>query len=182
MHGLLHASAMELVGMGTTSRQAFELAVDYISHAKAALAAMIVADPGQPAFQAQNSTSVGGGVLHFDSGVAAPPRVRSRGRPKELRFKSPIESPGAAKTKTKHAAQAAAKNGENPRRSTRFLKTGVYIVEHCGGCGSTQHRTDACGVPDDEEQATAAPRKCKSCGETGHNRSTCGRKSTYVAK
>jgi hypothetical protein len=103
---------MELVGMGTTSRQVFELAVDYISHAKAALAAMNVSDQGHQVFQAQNSKGVGGGVLHFDSGVAAPPRVRSRGRPKELRFKSPIESPGAAKTKTKHAPPVAFKNGE----------------------------------------------------------------------
>jgi hypothetical protein len=182
MHGLLHASAMELVAMGTTSRQAFELAVDYISHAKAALAAMNVSDPGQQVFQAQNSSGADGGVFKFDSGVAAPPRVRSCGRPKELRFKSPIESPGAAKTKTKHARPTAPKNGERPRRSTRFLKTGVYIIEHCGRCGSTQHRTDACDAPDEEEHATAAPRKCKSCGETGHNRSTCGRKSSYVAK
>jgi hypothetical protein len=54
MHGLLHASAMELVGMGTTSRRAFELAVDYISHLKAALAVMTIADPGRKVFQAQN--------------------------------------------------------------------------------------------------------------------------------
>jgi hypothetical protein len=179
---LLHASAMELVGMGSTSRQAFELAVDYISHAKAALAAMNVADPGQQGFMAQNSACGEEGVFKFDSGVAAPPRVRSRGRPKELRFKSPIESPGAAKAKTKHGTQAVPKNGERTRRSTRFLKTGVYIIEHCGRCGSTQHRTEACDVADEEEHTGAAPRKCKSCGETGHNRSTCGRKSTYVAK
>ncbi|KAM0845876.1 hypothetical protein ACQ4PT_056065 [Festuca glaucescens] len=90
MHGMLHAAAMELVGMGTTSRQAFELAVDYISHAKAALAAMTVDDPNQGVFDAQNLPAHGTDPLLFDASVAAPPRVRSRGRPKELRFKSPI--------------------------------------------------------------------------------------------
>jgi phage-related protein len=53
MHGLLHASAMELVGMGTTSRQA--------------LAAMTVSDQGHQVFQAQNTNGVGGGVLHLDA-------------------------------------------------------------------------------------------------------------------
>jgi hypothetical protein len=173
---------MELVAMGTSSRQAFELAVDYVSHAKAAISAMVVDAPTPEVFPAQNSEVHGEEVLEFDAGVAAPPRVRSRGRPKELRFKSPIESPGSSKP------AANAKKGANDaadcskRRSTRFLKTGVYVVDHCGSCGSTLHRTSECVPSDDGEAEAPTRRRCKKCGEAGHNRSTCGRKSSYVAK
>jgi hypothetical protein len=91
MHGLLHASVMELGSMGVTSRRAFEIAVDYVSHAKAAIAVITVNEPGDAPLEAQNVEASGGEMLQFDPSVAAPPRVRSRGRPKELRFKSPIE-------------------------------------------------------------------------------------------
>uniref|UniRef100_A0ACD5XQL4 Uncharacterized protein n=1 Tax=Avena sativa TaxID=4498 RepID=A0ACD5XQL4_AVESA len=97
MHSLLHASAMELVGMGTTSRKAFEVAVEYVSHAKVAISMMTVDDPGRPDVHATSVPIDGSEKQLFDSSVAAPPRVRSRGRPKELRYKSPIESPGACK-------------------------------------------------------------------------------------
>ncbi|KAM0871914.1 hypothetical protein ACQ4PT_039072 [Festuca glaucescens] len=180
MHGMLHAAAMELVGMGSTSRQAFELAVDYISNAKAALSAMTVDDPSQGLFDAQSMPVPGTDKLLFDASVAAPPRVRSRGRPKELRFKSPIESPGSKKRVL--SANKVAANVARPRRSSRFLKTGVYIVEHCGTCGSAQHTTADCSVNVAPEPFTATRRRCKSCGVVGHNRSTCGRKSTYTTK
>jgi hypothetical protein len=180
MHGMLHASAMELVGMGTTSRQAFELAVDYISHAKSALSAMTVKDPGQCGLDAQSAPADGTDTLVFDPSVAAPPRVRSRGRPKELWYKSPIESPGSCKWPIGDSSQPPPV--DRPRRSTRFLKTGVYIVEHCGSCGSTQHHTEDCSANVVPVEFTATRRRCKSCGEVGHNRSTCGRKSTYTAK
>jgi hypothetical protein len=182
MHGLLHACAMELVGLGTTSRQAFEVAVDYVSQAKAAITSMTVDDPGRRAFHAKSVMEDSASELVFDASCAAPPRVRSRGRPKELRFKSPIESPGARKKPSSATTNAAAVDEERPRRSTRFLKTGVYIVEHCGACGSTQHITSGCPANIVEAVGTATQRRCKSCGEAGHNRSTCGRKSTYVAK
>jgi hypothetical protein len=90
---------MELAGMGTTSRQAFEVAVEYVTHAKAAISAMVVDDPARPAVHVKSDAGDGAAAdeLHFDASIAAPPRVRSRGRPKELRYKSPIESPGARK-------------------------------------------------------------------------------------
>jgi hypothetical protein len=166
--------------MGTTSRQAFELAVDYISNAKAALSAMTVDDPSQGLFDAQDMPVEGTEKLLFDASVAAPPRVRSRGRPKELRFKSPIESPGAKKRSL--PANPANATVDRPRRSSRFLKTGVYMVEHCGTCGSAQHSTADCSVNVAPETFVATRRRCKSCGIVGHNRSTCGRKSTYTAK
>jgi hypothetical protein len=168
--------------MGTTSRQAFEVAVEYVSHAKAAIAAMVVDDPARPAMKVKSQAGDGSAELHFDPSIAAPPRVRSRGRPKELRYKSPIESPGARKRPASTSTGTNEHADEPPRRSTRFLKTGVYIVEHCGACGSTQHRTSACSMNVVEGPSPATQRRCKSCGETGHNRSTCGRKSTYVAK
>nr|XP_051198836.1 protein FAR1-RELATED SEQUENCE 1-like [Lolium perenne] len=180
MHGMLHAAAMELIGMGTTSRQAFELAIDYISHAKAALLAITVKNPVQSHLDAQSAPAEGAEKLKFDPAIAAPPRVRSRGRPKELRYKSPIESPGSRKRP--FAESTRVPEGDRPRRSTRFLKTGAYMVEHCGSCGSTQHLTSECSVNVVQEEFTATRRRCKSCGEVGHNRSTCGRKSTYTPK
>ncbi|KAK1664572.1 hypothetical protein QYE76_052731 [Lolium multiflorum] len=180
MHGMLHAAAMELVGMGTNSRQAFEIAVDYISHAKAAVSVITVKDPVQSLLDAQNAPACGMEKLNVDPSVAAPPRVRSRGRPKELRYKSPIESPGSRKRAVADSSRSI--EDDRPRRSSRFLKTGVYIVEHCGSCGSTQHRSSECSVNLVPEEFTATRRRCKSCGEIGHNRSTCGRKSTYTPK
>jgi hypothetical protein len=182
MYGLLHASAMELVCMGTASRQAFEIAVDYVSHAKAAISAMVVDDPGVTELAAQTIQAKRAKVLEFDPTVAAPPRVRSRGRPKELRFKSPIESPGCRKRSSTSKQKTQVSTEERPRRSARFLKTGVYLVEHCGTCDSTQHPTSECPINVDAEQTEATKRRCKSCGEVGHNRSTCGRKLTYVPK
>jgi hypothetical protein len=182
MHGLLHASAMELVCMGTASRQAFEIAVDYVSHAKAAISAMVVDDPVQTELAAQIVQTKSAEVLEFDPTVAAPPRVRSRGRPKEQRFKSPIESPGCRKKGSASKQKNTVLAEERPRRSARFLKTGVYLVEHCGICDSTQHPTSECPVNDNAEPSEATRRRCKTCGEVGHNRSTCGRKSTYVPK
>jgi hypothetical protein len=182
MHGLLHAAAMELVCMGTTSRQAFEVAVDYVSHAKAAISAMTVSDRGLPRVSAQTALEGDTSVLHFDSAIAAPPRVRSRGRPKELRFKSPIESPGARKRPSSTPLNKPVEGTDRTRRSTRFLKTGVYLVEHCGTCDSTQHQTSDCSLNAEAEQVQPTRRRCQSCGEVGHNRSTCGRKSTYIAK
>lgn len=182
MHGLLHAAAMELVGMGTTSRQAFELAVDYVSHAKKALSEMTVIDPSQCNVPVQSAAESSIEASQFDPALAAPPRVRSRGRPKELRFKSPIESPGSSRRQAKPVPDKCKMDDQRTRRTTRFLKTGVLITEHCDTCGSTQHVTGDCMVEMDEGPTSATRRRCKMCGETGHNRSTCGRKSTYTPK
>jgi hypothetical protein len=124
----------------------------------------------------------GGDLLHFDPSIAAPPRVRSRGRPKELRFKSPIESPGSRKRPASSSAAAPPDSGDGPRKSSRFLKRGVYVIEHCGTCDSAQHRTAACPFNVVPGPSGATPRRCKSCNAIGHNKSTCGRKSSYVAK
>jgi hypothetical protein len=182
MHGLLHSAAMELVCMGTQSRQAFEVAVDFVSNAKAAISSMTVSDPIDTNRNVQTALDADLGVLHFDPSIAAPPRVRSRGRPKELRFKSPIESPGAKKGSSSGLPKTVGSEKDHRRKSTRFLKTGAYIMEHCESCGSTQHQSSECRVNDVTETYSAAKRRCKSCGETGHNRSTCGRKSSYVPK
>ncbi|KAM0894146.1 hypothetical protein ACQ4PT_024649 [Festuca glaucescens] len=125
MHGLLHACAMELVGLGTTSRQAFEVAVDYVSQAKAAITSMTVDDPGRRAFHAKSVPEDSAAELVFDASCAAPPRVRSRGRPKELRFKSPIESPGARK---KPASSTVSKMAYES--SVNYLDTSKYLC-HC---------------------------------------------------
>jgi hypothetical protein len=182
MHALLHASVMELVGMGITSRRAFEVAVDYVSHAKAAISAIIVADPSAEPLTSQTVLGDCADILQVDSSAAAPPRVRSRGRPKELRFKSPIESPGSRKRAAPSSATPAQVESERPRKSSRFLKTGVYVVEHCGECQSTQHRTSACPLNNMPGPTSATPRRCQKFHVVGHNRSTCGRKSSYVAK
>jgi hypothetical protein len=182
MHGVLHAAAMELVGMGTTSRQAFEVAIEYVSQCKKSLSEMVVVDPGQVKNCTERAPGTSTDAFQFDVDVAAPPRVRSRGRPKELRFKSPIESPGSNKRPAKQGTNNSNRDGQMPRRTTRFLKTGVVIREHCAECGSTQHLTGECLVENEDGERTATRRRCKSCGEVGHNRSTCGRRSTYTPK
>jgi hypothetical protein len=77
MHGLLHASVMELVSMGVTLQRAFELAVDYVSHAKAAIAAITANDPGGAPLEAQNVDVASEEMLLFDPSIAVPPQMRA---------------------------------------------------------------------------------------------------------
>jgi hypothetical protein len=150
-----------------------------IFHAKAAIT---VNDPGGAPLEAQNVDEAGEEMLQFDPSIAAPPRVRSRGRPKELRFKSPIDSPGSRKHPASSSATVPQDAGDRPCKSTRFLKRGVYVIEHYGTCESAQHRTATCPLNVVPRPSGATPRRCKTCNAVGHNKSTCGRKSSYVAK
>jgi hypothetical protein len=157
---------VELLAMGRSSRQAFEIALSHVSRAKAEISSMKI-DAGDDVDghgDNVNYTAVGAGhgdKLNFtgvDAGsdvseladVHAPPRVRSRGRPRQSRFKSPIESPGARK---KPSSVGPVANLTKKRAATDE-----------GSNGDCHQK-----------------RKCKLCGEFGHYRSTCGRKSSYKA-
>jgi hypothetical protein len=155
LHAVLYTACMELVSLGHTSRQAFEVALGHVSKAKVAITSMTIVTPdvvacdGKVEFEGQEDR------VDESCGLAdaqAPPRVRSRGRPRQSRFKSPIESPGAASKKSSTISGVATSS-----------KKRVAIDEN--------------GM-DDEGQTR---RRCKLCGEFGHYRSTCGRKSTYKA-
>jgi hypothetical protein len=113
LHAVLYSACVELLAMGRTSRQAFEIALSHVSRAKAEISSMKIdaegnidghggsvnftrVDAGHG--DSVNFTGVDAGSDRSDlADVQAPPRVRSRGRPRQSRFKSPIESPGARK-------------------------------------------------------------------------------------
>jgi hypothetical protein len=145
---------MELLSIGRSSRQAFEIALGHVSRAKSAISAMKVVEPEG---QAQDEGEVTGVESVVQDGsdsfteAKAPPRVRSRGRPRQSRFKSPVESPGAAKRKQVPAVD----NGKFPKKR-----------------GTDEELLEVEG---------AQKRRCKLCGDFSHYRSTCGRKSTYKA-
>ncbi|CAL4991083.1 unnamed protein product [Urochloa decumbens] len=156
LHSILYSAAMELVTMGRSSRQAFEVALTFVSKGKAAISSMTVIPPVQEKIDdnRQDQTSnqaVAEGNCDLDK-LCAPPRVCSRGRPAQSRLKSPIESPGA---------------------STRKRKTTVNRVGNDVFQGA---------ATDDEADIRLGKRKCHLCGEKGHYKSTCGRKSTYTPK
>jgi hypothetical protein len=188
MHAFIYASAMELVSIATSSRPAFELAVDYVNRAKVAVSAMtvvpqpsapFVVDATRPAavpatFQDVDvEPAVDDNDVQDDVAVLAPPTVRSRGRMKASRFKSPIESPGAAKKKRKSADQGIS---APPRRTRR---SAAAPVPKCLTCESPDHFSDKCPLNTVPNPVGSSSRKCTSCGCTGHNKSTCGRKSSY---
>ena len=87
LHAVVYASAMELVGMCNTSVKAAEIGIEYMKRAKQEIGSMAVADADitdlhQPSHQATQPVV---------EEVIAPPRVRSRGRPKEKRLKPIME-------------------------------------------------------------------------------------------
>ncbi|CAL4934499.1 unnamed protein product [Urochloa decumbens] len=156
LHSILYNSAMELVTMCRSSRQAFEVALTFVSKGKAAVSSMTVMPPAQEKSgdntEDQISTEADGdGNCDLDK-LSAPPCVRSRGRPAQSRLKSPIESPGATTRKRKPTCNRASDD----------------VFE--------EHGTE-------EQAATrSGKRKCHLCGQKGHYQSTCGRKSTYTPK
>jgi hypothetical protein len=106
---------MELISIGRTSRQAFEIALRHVSRAKSAISVMKVVGPegkGQGEGEVTGVESVVQDGSDSLSEAKAPPRMRSRGRPRKSRFKSPVESPGAAKQKQVHAVD----NGKFPKK------------------------------------------------------------------
>lgn len=145
-HAIVYAAAMELVVMCNASREASEIGIGFITQAKQAIEDMtVITAEGTEVQETEPKPE------DAPEEVVAPPRVRSRGRPKVSRYKSPIE---ATKGKKRKIAEVAQDTQNNAARRSRNEVHGPV---------------------------TQPPRKCHSCGEYGHYRSTCGRKSSYVA-
>lgn len=187
MHTLVYSAAMELVGLAATSRPAFEIGIQALSRAKQAiLAVTVVAEPRTDPLGPVLVDAYDGNVDALSSvqelaGASAPPRVRSRGRPAKTRLKSPIESPGACKRKTKNKVGNADESTLGTRQSKRIknLAEGNVSNGKCRICGSSDHYASACPRNNLESSKVPGVRKCKACGGEGHYRSTCGRVSTY---
>ncbi|CAN6326613.1 unnamed protein product [Urochloa humidicola] len=184
LHSILYNAAMELVTLGRSSRQAFEVALNFVSKGKAAIASMTViprACSTAEAFDVEDSVQLdGSGVTSCQlKGVSAPPRVRSRGRPAHSRLKSPIESPGARKRKNSGDNQATGVQASSSIR-TRSRCSFDQTMSSGSVMGGVQSRTEASGT--DDLVSRSGKRTCQLCGEKGHYRSTCGRKSSYKAK
>ncbi|TVU18159.1 hypothetical protein EJB05_34237, partial [Eragrostis curvula] len=191
LHHVMYAAAMELVGMSGSSRQAFDVGLSFVSRAKEAISSMTVvggADPvdcGEMARETASEAAVteASGV----TSVTAPPRVHSRGRPKEKRFKSPIESPGARKKK--RIAKDGLEGSREPNRGkqSKPVDAGSKLVGspsrkasiRCRSCGESGHYSWNCPGVNEEAGREPKGRRCKLCGEMGHYKSTCGRKSSY---
>ena len=107
LHSILYNASMELVTMGRESRQAFEVALSFVAKAKAAISNMSVVHPSplQPPDTEGSDPERERDESEQLKGVVAPPHVRSRGRPRQSRFKSPVESPGAQKRKRSSAKE-----------------------------------------------------------------------------
>ena len=174
LHSILYNASMELISMGRESRQAFEVALSFVAKAKEAISSMSVVHPSlvQPPPCSERSDP----IRERDEadqlkGVVAPPHVRSRGRPRQRRFKSPVESPGAHKRN---------------RPSARENVSDVFSsVETFDGDVDEDSRTKPDVQPGSGlfcSGGKSGKRSCHLCGEKGHYKSTCGRKSTYTAK
>ncbi|CAO2038142.1 unnamed protein product [Urochloa humidicola] len=184
LHSILYSAAMELVTLGRSSRQAFEVALNFVCKGKAAIGSMTViprAGTTGEEFEDQDSVQVdGSGVTGCEfQGVSAPPRVRSRGRPAQSRLKSPIESPGSRKRKNSGENQGTGGQAPSSIR-TRSKCSFVQSVSSDSVMVGVESPT-APSVPDDLV-SRSGKRTCQLCGEKGHYRSTCGRKSSYKAK
>ncbi|KAL6842025.1 hypothetical protein ACP4OV_028004 [Aristida adscensionis] len=159
MRSVAYAACMELISLCTQTRESFEVGIDYMSRAKAVITSL---NPGKARTSAVPEPAESGPMLQ--ESLAAPKMVRSRGRPKEGRFKSPLEF------------------NSRKRRLRRMTDPGstttVSTEAKCRRCGCREHRGSKCrlGVVESPKKQT---RSCKLCGGTGHYSSTCGRKSTY---
>lgn len=162
MHALIYASSMELVRMCQSSRQAFNVGIDYISRAKEAISSMTVhTDVGVPPQGAGNASPCDGNAGEItgnghDQPVRPPGRVVSRGRPKQSRYRSPIEMLTRS-------------------RKRKSVSTPDSFVQ------SQQDGDPSAGTDASKTDGRAKARKCHMCGQYGHYRNTCGRKSTYAA-
>lgn len=168
-----NASMHTLVRMCGESRQALEVGVDFISRAKEAINSMTIEnlpssnpEPLLPSGSGTKPTSIIVNTLNDDAvmNITAPPWVRSRGRPKQSRMKSAIESPGGKKRKV---------DGVPLRRSSR-----ISVMDDASNIPQDSGNTDG----QEENYEPSQTRKCHACGEYGHYRSTCGRKSAYSSK
>ncbi|KAM0846298.1 hypothetical protein ACQ4PT_055757 [Festuca glaucescens] len=152
MHAVVYAAAMELVAMCNSSVNAAEIGIDFMNRAKQAICAVRTTGSVAPA-PAVCGTNEGQEV--DTTCVVAPPRVRSRGRPKESRLKSVIE----------------VVKGKKRKRTERAEKKKVKLPV------PSKRKSSRLAAMNTQVQATAA-RKCRLCGEEGHYRSTCHLNST----
>uniref|UniRef100_A0ACD5UC92 Uncharacterized protein n=1 Tax=Avena sativa TaxID=4498 RepID=A0ACD5UC92_AVESA len=189
LHAVVYAASMELVRMCSSSRHHTEIALDYITRAKEAVVASTVIPhlvhattpkPEQPTPLADGSVvDDREETASLDKRfVAAPPRVRSRGRPKQSRIKSPIE----VKKKVSKKRRASSQLTDESRNVKACIKPGGKDKpggksgSKCRICGSNAHYAVKC-----DRNQVAGPRgiglrKCSICGVAGHNRNSCSRK------
>ncbi|RLN04798.1 hypothetical protein C2845_PM13G12440 [Panicum miliaceum] len=121
MHAFAYASAMELVSMCRSSRQAFELGVDLLGRAKEAITSITVVSDGSVGITADAEAN-GSCVTGDMQSAALPPIVRSRGRPKQ----SPEDS--------NERGDELADN-----------KSGRGKSRKCHACGEYGHYRSTCG-------------------------------------
>ena len=175
MHTLLYAAAMELLGLGSTSRPAFEIGMQSLSRAKQAITSLtVISDDGAlgSGLGSDHTTEEMGSGNEL-ARASAPPRVRSWGRPAKCHMKYPLESPGASKRK-----EAQPMGVRHSKRLNASSRSNVAEGK-CRLCGSDDHYANACPENIVSDPKSVAIRKCKACGEEGHYRRTCGRVSTY---
>lgn len=167
MRSLAYASCMELVGMCTQTRQSFEVGIEFMTRAKEAINAMTVVEDSGVGAEGDHSE----GNIVPQVSAQAPHRVRSRGRPKEGRFKSPIEGV-SRKRKAKNSSERGRADGGGTNASAGAG------TRKCRLCGSGMHYASKCPrntVPSPKKKQ----RHCHTCGSIGHYSTTCGRRSTY---
>jgi hypothetical protein len=179
LHSAVYASAMELVGMAMKSRPGVEMCMGFLAQAKEAISCLIVKDAAIPGLSRdKGSTDVHEeGEQEEADVIVAPPKVRSRGRPKEKRLKSFGEAM-AGKRKLSASEGVSRVTRSKVTSSAGLSNAANNPPARCRVCYSTEH--DVTGCPENEEPLPGpTARKCHLCGEYGHYRSTCGRKSSY---
>ena len=161
LHAVVYAACMELVGMCCASRQHTEIALDYIGRAKEALVAITVVPPvgDSPSKKAEQPTPLWDGTViderehanaEVGNSVAAPPRVRSRGRPKQSRIKSPIEvTKSGAKKKRAASKTPVGTRNVKPRKDKKSAAAAKDKTDpKCRLCGSNAHYAARCAQND----------------------------------
>jgi hypothetical protein len=163
MHAVVYASAMELVGMCNTSLQASEVGIDFLNRAKQAIMEIKV----EPECVKEARVKIDEKDIVQE--VSAPPRVRSRGRPKESRLKSVIETVIAKKRK--RYAKAEKKQAAVLVEVKKQLAVHVEVKRRSSRLASSTTEAGQHAAP------SSVSRKCRLCGGKGHYRSTCHLKS-----
>ena len=141
LHAIVYASAMELVGMCNTSVQAAEIGIECMKRAKQEIGSMAVEDVDIAGLHQSGHQATHPVVEE----VIGPPRVRSRGRPKEKHLKPIME---IVKTKKKKSLKKAEK------------KTVAALV-------STKRRSSRLAAANPGINHDSGPRKCSLCGAGG---------------
>lgn len=175
LHSILNYAAMELVSVGCSCRQA----LSFVSKGKAAIRSMTVIASGDGVTAVPDGSSVQSStiVTECDLGnVSAPPRVRSRGRPAQSRFMSPIESPGSRKRETSNNINELKARTEKlmlvsqPGQNLGKLVTPPAMKRRPLGCLEMLILSRV---------VLARGDRCQLCGEKGNYKSTRGEKGHY---